>query len=77
MYVVSAPACRKVVPGGGVGGGGWFKSQPGTLGDFWLSTTMDKHISHPYGRELVYDDNEPLADDPRLVVPLERYHDGH
>ncbi len=29
------------------------------------------------GRELVYDDNEPLADDPQLVVPLERYHDGH
>jgi hypothetical protein len=29
------------------------------------------------GRELVYDDNEPLADDPHLVVPLERYHDSH
>ncbi len=29
------------------------------------------------GREIVYDDNEPLADDPHLVVPLERYHDGH
>jgi hypothetical protein len=29
------------------------------------------------GRQIVYDDNEPLADDPRLVVPLERYHDGH
>ncbi len=28
-------------------------------------------------REIVYDDNEPLADDPCLVVPLERYHDGH
>jgi hypothetical protein len=29
------------------------------------------------GLNIVYDDNEPLADDPHLVVPLERYHDGH
>ena len=29
------------------------------------------------GRHIIYDDNEPLADDPHLVVPLERYHDGH
>jgi hypothetical protein len=29
------------------------------------------------GRHIIYDNNEPLADDPRLVVPLERYHDAH
>ncbi len=29
------------------------------------------------GREIVYDDNEPFADDPQLVVPLERYHKDH
>ena len=29
------------------------------------------------GRHIIYDDNEPLADDPHLVVPLERYHDAH
>ena len=29
------------------------------------------------GRNIFYDDNEPLAEDHHLVVPLERYHDGH
>jgi hypothetical protein len=29
------------------------------------------------GRHIIYDDNEPLAEDPHLVVPLERYHDAH
>jgi hypothetical protein len=29
------------------------------------------------GLNIVYGDNEPLADDPHLVVPLERYHDGN
>ncbi len=28
-------------------------------------------------REVVYDDNDPLAVDPHLVVPLERYHKDH
>jgi hypothetical protein len=28
-------------------------------------------------RQLLYDDNEPLAVDPLLVVPLERYHKDH
>jgi hypothetical protein len=29
------------------------------------------------GSELLYDDNEPNADDPHLIIPLERYHNNH
>jgi hypothetical protein len=29
------------------------------------------------GRELLYDDNEPNAEDPHLIIPLERYHNNH
>jgi len=29
------------------------------------------------GKNVVYDDNEPLGVDPHLVVPLERYHNAH
>jgi hypothetical protein len=29
------------------------------------------------GRDLLYDDNEPNADDPHIIIPLERYHNNH
>jgi hypothetical protein len=29
------------------------------------------------GKDLVYDDSEPLGTDPHLVVPLEQYHSNH
>ncbi len=29
------------------------------------------------GRDLLYDDNEPNADDPHIIIPLEPYHNNH
>ncbi len=29
------------------------------------------------GKDIVYDDNEPLCADPNVIVPLQRYHSNH